>query len=149
MTKFLGKISQFEFLVMTDKNFFAYKLFLSLNISDFNLFLCENCNPPEKSNPPLSQQTPSKSWGPVKPAPFWKFGGSTPPPPAERGEGCPLYVFITLIITNFWEFHFNYYELFNEENLLKILFIKFAKSMNYRYKKRLFTIFLWDWLLDF
>ena len=51
VTKFLGKISQFEFLVMTEKNIFAYKLFLSLNISDFNLFLCENCNPPEKSHP--------------------------------------------------------------------------------------------------
>ena len=36
VTKFLGKISQFEFLVMTDKFFFAYKLFLSLNIWDFN-----------------------------------------------------------------------------------------------------------------
>ena len=48
VTKFLVEISQFEFLVMTEKNIFAYKLFLSLNISDFNLFLCENCNPPEK-----------------------------------------------------------------------------------------------------
>ena len=31
---------------MTEKNIFAYKHFLSLNISYFNLFLCENCNPP-------------------------------------------------------------------------------------------------------
>ena len=38
---------QFEFLVMTEKNIFAYKLFLSLNISDFNFFLCENCNLPQ------------------------------------------------------------------------------------------------------
>ena len=38
LTKFVGKISQFEFLVMTEKNVFAYKLLLSLNISDFNLF---------------------------------------------------------------------------------------------------------------
>ena len=37
VTKFLVKISQFEFLVMTEKNIFAYKLFLSLNISDFSL----------------------------------------------------------------------------------------------------------------
>ena len=38
--KFLGEISQFEFLIMTEKNIFAYKLFSSLNISDFNfLFL--------------------------------------------------------------------------------------------------------------
>ena len=48
---------QFEFLVMTEKNIFAYKLFLPLNIPDFNFFVCENCNPPLKvevlSRPPL------------------------------------------------------------------------------------------------
>ena len=38
VTKFLGETSQFEFLVMTEKNIFACKLYLSLNISDFNLF---------------------------------------------------------------------------------------------------------------
>ena len=38
VTKFLDKTSQFEFLVMTEKNICACKLFLSLNISDFNLF---------------------------------------------------------------------------------------------------------------
>ena len=38
VTKFLGKISQCEFLVMTEKYIFAYNFFLSLNISDFNLF---------------------------------------------------------------------------------------------------------------
>ena len=35
---------------------------MSLNISDFNLFLCENCNPPEKSHPLFhsnSQQLPA------------------------------------------------------------------------------------------
>ena len=37
VTKSLGKLSQFEFLVMTE-NIFTYKLFLSFNISDFNLF---------------------------------------------------------------------------------------------------------------
>ena len=38
VTKFLVKISHFEFSVMTEKNMFVYKLFLSLHISDFNLF---------------------------------------------------------------------------------------------------------------
>ena len=38
VTKFLVKISQFKFLAMTKKNIFIYKLFLSLNISDFSLF---------------------------------------------------------------------------------------------------------------
>ena len=42
---FLVKISQFKFLVMTEKNIFVYKLFLWLNILDFSLFLCKNCNP--------------------------------------------------------------------------------------------------------
>ena len=37
VTKFLVKISQFEFLVMTEKNIFVYKIFLLLNISDFSL----------------------------------------------------------------------------------------------------------------
>ena len=32
VTKFLVKISQFEFLVMTERNIFVYKLFLPLNI---------------------------------------------------------------------------------------------------------------------
>ena len=39
ITKFLVKVSQFEFFGMTEKNVFVYKLFLSLNISDFSLSL--------------------------------------------------------------------------------------------------------------
>ena len=35
VTKILVKISQLAFLVMTEKNIFVYKLFLSWNISDF------------------------------------------------------------------------------------------------------------------
>ena len=65
-----------------------------LNISDFNLFLCENCNPPEKKSPSLSQQPPLK----VKvlsspPPPFWKISWrlnlplSTIPTPLQKGEG--------------------------------------------------------------
>ena len=38
VTKFLVKISQFEFLVMIEKNIFVYQRFLSLNLSDFSLF---------------------------------------------------------------------------------------------------------------
>ena len=46
---------------MTEKNIFAYKLFLSLNISDFNLFFMEKLQPSPlenviplfPSNPPL------------------------------------------------------------------------------------------------
>ena len=59
VTKFLAKISQFEFLVMTEKNIFVYKLFLPLNISDFFFFFCKIANPLKKvtplffSNPPL------------------------------------------------------------------------------------------------
>ena len=52
VTKFLGDTSQFEFLVMTEKNIFAYKLFLSLIISNFNFFwVWKLQRPPEKSYP--------------------------------------------------------------------------------------------------
>ena len=52
VTKCLSKISQFEFLVVTEKNVFAYKLFLLLNISGF-IFYVKFANPsPEKSHPP-------------------------------------------------------------------------------------------------
>ena len=36
--KFLVKIFQFEFLVMTEQSILIDELFLSLNISDFSLF---------------------------------------------------------------------------------------------------------------
>ena len=39
---------------MTEKGIFAYQLFLSLNISDFNYFFCKNCN-----LPPTEKVTPS------------------------------------------------------------------------------------------
>ena len=72
VTKFLVEISQFEFVVMTEENIFGHKLFLLLNISDFDL--CENCNSsPWIYQPLLSQQTPSKTWGPVKPPTFLKI----------------------------------------------------------------------------
>ena len=52
---------------MTEKNIFAYELFLSLNISDFSLFFMQKLQPPpEKSQPPLSKQPTSKNftrWG--------------------------------------------------------------------------------------
>ena len=49
VTKFFGKIPQFEFLVMTEKNIFGYKLFLSLNTSNFNsFFFVEIANPWKK-----------------------------------------------------------------------------------------------------
>ena len=54
--KFLVKISQFEFLVMTEKNIFGFKLFLTLNISDFNLLFIWNLQAPHlyPGNPPLT-----------------------------------------------------------------------------------------------
>ena len=40
----------------------------------------------EKSQPPLSQQPPSKSWGPVKP-PFWKNWLEVQPFLQQKGGG--------------------------------------------------------------
>ena len=49
---------------MTQKNNFAYKLFLLLNISDFLNFYVKIATPPppppRKESPPLSQQPPLK-----------------------------------------------------------------------------------------
>ena len=96
VTKFFIEIFQFEFLVMTEKHFFAHKLFLPLDISDFDLFLCKNSNPFWIKSPPLSQQNISKSWGlakPPPPHPWLKIWLEVHPPlPAERG-GCTLWLF--------------------------------------------------------
>ena len=79
--------------LLNRQNMQADQLFLLLNISDFNLFLCENCNPL-----PLEKVTPSFPATPLKvkvlssPLPFFEnlVGGSTPSP-AERG-GYTLYI---------------------------------------------------------
>ena len=70
---------------MTEKTIFAYKLFFSLNISDFKLQY------PVKKVTPCFPATPSKSRDPVKFPPF--FGNSTPRPPQEKGGRCTLWVF--------------------------------------------------------
>ena len=51
---------------------------------------------PEKSHPSLSQQPPSKSWGPVKPPPLFEnlVGGSTPQ--TERGGGGAHYAVLRI-----------------------------------------------------
>ena len=61
---------------MTEKKFFAYKLFLSWNISDFIFFFFVKIAPPPwKKSPPLSQQSPSWKF-------IWRFS-----PPSGRGGG--------------------------------------------------------------
>ena len=74
---------------MNEKSIFAYKIFIEY-FRFKNLFLCENCNSPPspawKESPPLSQKSPSKSWGLVKPPPpFWKFGWGFNPFPSRKG----------------------------------------------------------------
>ena len=80
---------------MTEKSIFAYKLFLTLNISDFSLFFMWQLQPlPEKSHSPLSQQPPLKVEVLSSPPPLFEnlVGGSLPPSPtpAERGGGWTL-----------------------------------------------------------
>ena len=87
VTKILVDISQFNFLVVTEKNVFAYKLFLSLNISDFNLFFMWKSQPPPlknvtslfPSNTPLKNEVLS-----IHPLFENLVGGSIPLPQAER-----------------------------------------------------------------
>ena len=90
VTKFLVKISQFEFLVMTEQEFLFIN-FLSLNIPDFSLFLLKNCNHPLLKNvTPSFSATPSKNWGSVKSPPLFEnlLGGSISP--SWKGGGCTL-----------------------------------------------------------
>ena len=98
MTKFLGKISQFELLVMTESNIFAYKLFLSLNILDFNLFFMWQLQPPPlkkvtSSFPatPLKKLRSCQAPPPLPPTPFvkvWLEAHPPPPPhPLQKGGG--------------------------------------------------------------
>ena len=77
---------------MTEKKIFANKLFLLLNSSDFNIFVCENCNPPPgNSHHSLSQQPPLKVYFLSIPSHFENLvGGSTPAPPhppSRKGGG--------------------------------------------------------------
>ena len=61
VTKFLIKVSQFEFLVITGQNILVYKLSCHYFFM-LVYFLSKNCNrqPPLKKSPCLSQQPPSK-----------------------------------------------------------------------------------------
>ena len=70
---------------MTQKNIFVYKLFLSLNFSNFTYFLYKNSNP-WKNLPPSFPETPFKNWDPVKPQLFENLvGGLTP---QQKGGSC-------------------------------------------------------------
>ena len=91
---------------MTEKNIFAYKLFLALNISDFNSFFIWESQPPLKKVTPSFPATLSKSCGPVK-APFltiW-LEAQPPPPPLWRKGGCTLCI-KTLRSLHSWSFFF-------------------------------------------
>ena len=81
---------------MTEKNIYVNNFCLLLNISDFILFLCKNCNTPWKKSPFISQQPPTKNWDPGKPTFLKKFGRKLNPPSPSLGEtgggrgGCTL-----------------------------------------------------------
>ena len=88
VTKFLVKISQFEFLVMTQQRILVYKLFLSLNIPNFSLFFVIKLQPtPEKSHHLLSQQPPLKTEVLSSHPPFWKCDRRFIPPSRKGGGG--------------------------------------------------------------
>ena len=71
VTRFLVKISQFKVLVMTDKKFCVYKLFLSLNILLKFIFHVKTATSLKKTTPSF-QANPCKNQVSLKPA--------TPPP---------------------------------------------------------------------
>ena len=82
---------------MTEKNIFAYKLFLSLNISDFNLFFYVKIATPlkkGKKSPPFSPFSQSCQAPPL----FENLVGGSTPPPCRKGEGCTLCLKQTIFI---------------------------------------------------
>ena len=88
VTKFLVKISQFEFLVMTEQNIFLYKLFFLIKYFRFQFIFYVNIAPPLKKSPPFFPATPSKVEVLSSPPPFLQFWLEVQPcPPAERGGG--------------------------------------------------------------
>ena len=83
---------------MTEKNIFAYKIFLSLNISD-SIFVKIATPPP----PPMKKATPSKSWGPTK-SPLFEnlIRGSTP---SRKGAGVHTmmyFMFLLYFLMSWW-----------------------------------------------
>ena len=72
---------------MTVKNIFAYKLFLSLNISYFNFLYVKIATPPEKSHPLFPSNPPLKAEVLSSP-PFLKtWLEAQPPSPLQKGGG--------------------------------------------------------------
>ena len=89
VTKSFGKIPWFELLVITEKNIFACKLFLLLNISDFNFLCVKIALPLGKKSSPFSQQ-PSLKVEVLPSPPFlkiWLEVQPPPPPPSRKGVG--------------------------------------------------------------
>ena len=85
-------MSQFEFLVMTERNIFAYKLFFVIKYSRFYfIFYVKIATPPpEKRHPLFPRNHPLKVEILSSPPPFlkiWLEAQLPPPPRAERGEG--------------------------------------------------------------
>ena len=90
VNKLLLKMSQFEFLVMIEKKIFTYKVFLSLNILDFNLFFMWQLQPPWKSHPTFFHRNPPLKVE-VPPPPL---------PPSERWGVCTLWEpYIVVVFT--------------------------------------------------
>ena len=92
VTKFLVKISQFEFLVMREQSILLLNFFLWLNFPGFSssFHLKTATPPPEKSHPSLFKQPPLKTEVLSSPLPFWKFSrrfNHPPPLPPSKKEG--------------------------------------------------------------
>ena len=136
VTKILVKISQFESLVMTEKNIFAHKHFLSLNISDFNLFFMWKLQtPPQKKVTPLfPSNLPLKAE--VLSSPLFEnlVGVSTsrppPPPPPSRkgGEGGAHYGLNNFI---FYQQYRKGHSMFQADQLFPILEQQLKPSLHF------------------
>ena len=96
ITKFFVKIPHFEFLVMTEKNIFVYKPFLTLNVQILIYFLRENCNPPPEKGHPLFPSNSPLKFEVLSSPNFWKIWLAVQRPPLPpiplQNEGGAHYV---------------------------------------------------------
>ena len=97
ITKFFVKIPHFEFLVVTEKNIFVYKPFLTLNFQILIYFLCENCSPPPGKSNPLFPSNPTLKTEVLLSLHFWKIWLAVQRPPSPlQNEGSAQYVYVKL-----------------------------------------------------
>ena len=102
--------------------------------------------PPWNKSPALSQQPPSKSWGPVKLPLFENLVGGSITPLAERGGGCPLWFVETSLFVDGRSVgsysYFTCHQIIEQQNVARYI-AKFSDETNVLQQQFLYC-FVWS-----